>query len=212
MRFFDFIRKLTGTDEDSRLKKLSNRISELFRERTNIEERQKKTNSSADTSWFKITPTDQASVKIKDFTPPQFGKIQTMADLLEKREKEEQERNHQIRGVLTELFTKTIEQIKLENADKAEEYLYKASPLEKELKEDSFTEHFKSLQADIKELKSILLQKEIERREEEECKLAEERARKEKLEAERQERIRKQQLEKEREAREYEEKLARIEL
>lgn len=124
MRFFDFIRKLTGTNEDSRLKKLSNRISELFRERTNIEERQKKTNSSADTSWFKITPTDQASVKTKDFTPPQFGKIRTMADLLEKREKEEQERNHQIRGVLTELFTKTIEQIKLENADKAEEYLY----------------------------------------------------------------------------------------
>ena len=108
MRFFDFIRKLTGTDEDSRLKKLSNRISELFRERTNIEERQKKTNSSADTSWFKITPTDQASVKTKDFTPPQFGKIRTMADLLEKRKKEEQERNHQIRGVLTELFTKPL--------------------------------------------------------------------------------------------------------
>lgn len=166
MRFFDFFRKLTGTNEDSRLKKLSNRISELFRERTDIEERQKKTNSSADISWFKITPTDQVSVKTKDFTPPQFGKIRTMADLLEKREKEEQERKHQIRGVLTELFTKTIEQIKLENADKAEEYLYKASPLEKELKEESFTEHFKSLQADIKELKAILLQKEIERREE----------------------------------------------
>ena len=211
MRFFDFFRKLTGTDEDSRLKKLSNRISELFRERTDIEERQKKTNSSADTSWFKITPTDQVSVKTKDFTPPQFGKIRTMADLLEKREKKEQERGHHIRGVLTELFTKTIEQIKLENADKAEEYLYKASPLEKELKEDSFTEHFKSLQADIKELKAILLQKEIERREEEERKLAEERARKEKLEAERQERIREQQLEKEREAHEYEEELARIE-
>ena len=211
MRFFDFFRKLTGTDEDSRLKKLSNRISELFRERADIEERQKKTNSSADTSWFKITPTDQVSVKTKDFTPPQFGKIRTMADLLEKREKDEQERKHHIRGVLTELFTKTIEQIKLENADKAEEYLYKASTLEKELKENSFTEHFKSLQADIKELKAILLQKEIERREEEERKLAEERARKEKLEAERQERIRKQQLQKEREAREYEEKLARIE-
>ena len=217
MRFFDFFRKLTGTDEDSRLKKLSNRISELFRERADIEERQKKTNSSADTSWFKITPTDRVSVKTKDFTPPQFGKIRTMADLLEKREKEEkeekeeQERKHHIRGVLTELFTKTIEQIKLENADKAEEYLYKASTLEKELKENSFTEHFKSLQADIKELKAILLQKEIERREEEERKLAEERARKEKLEAERQERIRKQQLQKEREAREYEEKLARIE-
>ena len=87
MRFFDFFRKLTGTDEDSRLKKLSNRISELFRERTDIEERQKKTNSSADTSWFKVTPTDKVSVKTKDFTPPQFGKIRTMADLLEKKEK-----------------------------------------------------------------------------------------------------------------------------
>ncbi len=64
MRFFDFFRKLTGTDEDSRLKKLSNRISELFRERTDIEERQKKTNSSADTSWFKITSTDQISLSI----------------------------------------------------------------------------------------------------------------------------------------------------
>lgn len=87
MRFFDFFRKLTGTDEDSRLKKLSNRISELFRERTDIEERQKKTNSSADTSWFKVTPTDKVSVKTKDFTPPQFGKIRTMADLLEKGKK-----------------------------------------------------------------------------------------------------------------------------
>lgn len=211
MRFFDFFRKLTGTDEDSRIKKLSNRIRELFRERTDIEERQKKTNSSVDTLWFKITPTNQVSVKVKDFTPSQFGKIRTMADLLEKRRKEEQERKHQIRVVLTDLFTKTIEQIKLEDADKAEEYLYKASPLEKELKEDSFTEHFKLLQADIKELKTVLLQKEVERREEEERKLAEERARKEKSEAERQECFRKQQLEKECEAREYEEKLARIE-
>lgn len=64
MRFFDFFRKLTGTDEDSRLKKLSNRISELFRERTDIEERQKETKSSADTSWFKITSTDQISLSI----------------------------------------------------------------------------------------------------------------------------------------------------
>lgn len=211
MRFFDFFRKLTGTDEDSRIKKLSNRIRELFCERTNIEERQKKTNSSVDTLWFKITPTNQVPVKVKDFTPSPFGKIRTMADLLEKRRKEEQERKHQIRVVLTDLFTKAIEQIKLEDADKAEEYLYKASPLEKELKEDSFTEHFKSLQADIKELKAVLLQKEVERREEEERKLAEERARKEKLEAERQECLRKQQLKKECEAREYEEKLARIE-
>lgn len=211
MGFFDFFRKLTGTSEDSKIKKLSNRIGELFREKSDIIKKQKMINSSVDTSWYKLTPIEKNSAKAKEFSPPKFKKVRTMAELLEKRKKEEIERKHLVRSTLTDAYAQISEQIKLELADKAEESLYKISPLTKELHEESFEKRFKELLCEIKQLKELLLKREIESKAEEQRRLAEAKARKEKLEAERTEQYHQQQLEKERKAREYEEQLARAE-
>lgn len=210
MGFFDFFRKLTGTDEDSRIRKLSNRIRELFHEESKITERQRKQTSPVDTSWYTLSPNIQSSFQTEDFSPPQFAKGQSMADLLDKRKAEEQERKCSIRNKLAEIYAQIEEQIMSENAGKAEELLYKVSPLQNELHEDPFERKFNELQDKTKQLKKFLLQKEIERKEKEKRKLAEEKARKEKAEAERLERIRKLQIEKERKAREYEEQLAKV--
>lgn len=212
MGFFNFIRKLTGTDEDSRIKKLSNRISELFREKSEIELKQKKINSPANLSWYELNQIKQSPTNTKDFSPPKFEKVTTMAELLEKREREERERKQYIRSKLTATYSEIFEQIKLENAKNAEELLYTISPLVKELHEDSFENHFDELQQKIQQLRGTLIQREIERAEQERRRLAEERARKEKFEAERLERLRREQIEKERKAREYEEQLAKAEI
>lgn len=211
MGFFDFFRKLTGTSEDSRIKKLSIRIGELFQEKSKIIQKQKMINSSVDTSWYKLTPIKKNSAQIKDFSPPKFENVRTMAGLLERREKEEIERKHLIRSTLTDTYAQISKQIKLELADKAEGLLYEVSPLVKELNEESFERRFSELLCDIKQLKEILCKRESKRKAEEKQRLAEEKARKEKLEAERKEQCHQQQLEKERKAREYEEQLARAE-
>lgn len=211
MGFFDFFRKLTGTSEDSKIRKLSIRIGELFRERSEIIQKQRTINSSADISWYKLTPIKQNSAKAKEFSPPKFRKVRTMAELLEKRKKEEIERKHLIRSTLTDAYAQISEQIKLELVDKAEVLLYNVSPLVKELDEESFEKRFKELLHEIKQLKKLLLKREDERRAEKQRRLAEEKAKKEKLEQERIKQYHQQQLKKERKAREYEEQLARAE-
>lgn len=211
MGFLNFIRKLTRRDEDSRIKKLSNRIGELFREKSEIELKQKKINSPADLSWYKLSPLKQDLVSTKEFSPPKLEKVKSMVSLLEKREREERERKQNIRSKLTATYLQISEQIKIKDAESAEELLDSVFHLVKELHEESFEKRFNELQQEIKQLKELLIQEEIQRKEQEQRRLAEEKARQEKLEAERRERLRQEQIEKERKAREYEEQLAKVE-
>ena len=99
MGFFDFIRKLTGTDEDSKVKRLNNRITQLQKEKSNHDKELEKLKNtpSPDLSWFSIPPSVSQSDKVVTFTPRNFGTVRTMKDLLEKRKREEEERLKQLK-------------------------------------------------------------------------------------------------------------------
>lgn len=216
MGFFNFFRKLVSADEDRKIKKLSRRINDLSKESSAIAAKQKKRPSSVDvSSWYSLTPISQDTIQVNVFSPLTLGEVQSMAGLLDKRRDAELAHKRHIRSVLTERFVYISSQIKLENAGRAEEVLYAMSPLVQELHEESYDARFAELQLQIEQLKALLIQKEIERREQEKRRLAEEKARKERQKAQQADRIRQQKIKKEQEKQEeaslYEKQLARIE-
>lgn len=212
MGFFNFLRKLVSADEDRKIKKLSRRINDLSKESSAIAAKQMKRLSSVDVSlWYSLTPISQDATQVNVFSPLMLGEVQSMAGLLAKRRDAEFAHKRHIQSVLTERFVYISSQIKLENAGRAEEVLYAMSPLVQELHEESYDARFAELQLQIEQLKALLIQKEIERREQEKRKLAEEKARKERQKAQQAERIRQQEIEKEREAQRYEDRPAGIE-
>lgn len=211
-RLFDFLKKLIGTDEDSRINRLSNRLEELRQEEKGIEEKLKCiVTKTSDILWFHLSQIKEEKNNFEEFSPPKLQNVQKMIFLLQRRKDKELKQKQIIRNLLSDLYDKTLEQIKLKKPDKAEEYLYKASPLVEELNEENFTSRFKSLQSDIKELKGYLIQEQKREQEEKKRKLAEEKAIKEQQEAILKEQLRQKELEKERKAREYEEHLAKVE-
>lgn len=212
MGFFDFIRRLTGTDEDSKIKKLNSRIAQLQREKSNHDKELEKLKNtpSPDLSWFSIPPSVSQSDKVVTFTPRNFGTVRTMKDLLEKRKREE-ERLKQLKSNALKCFDSIRSLLEAEEVDIAENLLFQIAPIIKEIKDQSIQILFDENKDAITNLKESLRQREIERLRRE----AKEKAEKE--EQIRQEQIRQQliaaqkQKEKEDKAREYEEKLAREE-
>ena len=213
MGFFDFIRKLTGTDEDSKVKRLNNRITQLQKEKSNHDKELEKLKNtpSPDLSRFSIPPSVSQSDKVVTFTPRNFGTVRTMKDLLEKRKREEEERLKQLKSNALKCFDSIRSLLEAEEVNNAENLLFQIAPIIKEIKDNSLQTTFDDCKVEIANLKETLRQREIERREKE----ARERAERE--ERERLERLRRQEAaererqEKERKAREYEEKLAREE-
>lgn len=213
MGFFNFIRKLTGTDEDSKIKNLNSRISQLQREISNHDKELEKIKNAAapDLSWFNLHPTVEQSDKIITYTPHNFKNVRTMKDLLAKRKREEEERIRLLIANAIKCFDSIRSLLDAEEVENAENLLFQIAPIIKEIKEKSLQSSFDAYKDEIDNLKESLRLKEIERRE------REEREKAEREERERLERIRKQEAaererqEKERKAREYEEKLAREE-
>ena len=215
MGFFDFIfkRKRTGNDEDSKIKNLESRISELHHEQTKDYKRLVllKSSKPSDLTWFNISFILDKERKINVFTAREFGHVKTMKELLDRRKHEEEKRIKQLKDNIHRCFETISSLLENEDVAKAETLLYQIAPTIKEVKDKTIQESFDFYANQISTIKETLRQKEIEKQRRE----AIERAERE--EREHQERIRKadqlekERLEKERKAREYDEKLAREE-
>ena len=213
MGFFDFIRRLTGSDEDSKIKKIDSRISELHREKANLDKKleQIKSNKAQNLSWFNLSAYTSKSNDIKVFNSREFGVVKTMKGLFEKRKREEEERLQRLRSNAYNGFESIRSFLRQEDVGNAESLLYQIAPILKDLKDSDIQENFDECKCNIDSLKEVLHQRELEKQERE----AREKA--ERVERDRQEQLRKaekaekERQEKERKAREYEEKLAREE-
>ncbi len=210
--FSNIIKKITGKDEDSRSKKILDRIFFLQRFKSEQEKKLSELKSEeCDISWYHISPQEIHSKSSNVFTPKKIGSVKTMKDLLEKRKREEEERLRNLKNFVIKTFDTINQFIASEDAKKAEELLYQAAPILKQIKDSNLKANFESLKEEISSLRYKLHQREIERIERE----AREREEKEARERERirleNERAEKERLERERKAREYEEKLAREE-
>lgn len=213
MGFIDFLRKLTRTDEDSKIKKLSSRISELYQEKVYHDKRLEKMNSakSPDLSWFHLTLDFKQDDQVKVFTIRKFELVMTMNDLFEKRKREEEERIKMLKENANKCFDSIRSLLSNEDVKQAEVLLYQIAPILNDVKDDAIQRNFDEWKNQIAIVKETLCQRETEKQKRE----AKEKAERE--ERERQERLRKAEeaerelLEKERKAREYEEKLAREE-
>ena len=209
MGLFDFIRKITGATNEKRLEEISRKIEDLKRDKTTID---KKTIASPSPSTWYMLPKSQAKQnKKREFSPPSFGKVTTMAALLAKRERKEREKIARIHQDLSRLSTEIQSYLHSNNALKAEELLYQASPLVTELRDSATTSKFDELHKRLKDVKDYLHQQEVAKREEEErIRLAEIERQKE-LQKQREEHELALKRQKEQEAREYEERLALLE-
>ena len=211
MGFFEKIISIfRGPDYDKKAHKLSERIAELLTFKRRSEDKLKKLNSyTADTAWYKITPPSSTSKKQegKTFAPTQIHPTLTMKGLMEKRKREEAERVRQLKESVAQSFLEVQGFISDENANSAETRLFQIAPIVEKIKDESISSRFNSLVSDIENLKQVLIEREVRRKQEEERKrqerelqIREDAERKRKLEeAER--------LRKEREARGYEERL-----
>lgn len=211
MGFLDKLKSIFfGTGYEKKIRNLSERISELTTlKRRADRELEKLKNEIIKMPDFEIK---QLEVKeVKPFTSPKLHPVRTMKDLMQKRKEEEAER----RRLLQQQVTKNLDTIRTfisdEDPDSAEDLLFSTHSAIQELKDEQLENRYEDLLCDIRELKEVLRQREIERLEAEaKRKVAEEERKRE------QERIRKlreeeERLERERKAREYEEKLAREE-
>lgn len=213
MRILDFIRRLTGKDEDSKIRKLTERIFQLKKEKEKLDKElnARKNASTQDISWPQITPPKPKSEKITTFSPREIGKVRTMKELFEQRKYDEEERLRKIINDANKNFVAISSFLAAGNTEKAEQLLFQTAPIIQEVKDEELHNYFNHYKNKIEELKEVQRQREIER------KAREEQEKAEREERERIERIRlaeiaaKEKKEKERKAKEYEEKLYREE-
>lgn len=211
MGFFEnIILKLTGRDENSRMRKVNKELNELRLLKQNLDGQLDHLRSLAnpDKSKFILSKIDDIKIDIAIFSPRSLGHHVTMADLYERRLEAEKERIRQLRIEVERMFSLAQDLLREDDVEGAEETLYQASPLIKEIKDETLSSNYEDMLSDIADLKERMRIREIERLKAEEERLAQQ-------ELQRQENIRLQQeleeqirIERERQAREYEENLA----
>lgn len=213
MGFFDFIRRLTGNDEDSKIKKIDSRISELHREKIVHEKKleQLKGAKTSDLSWFKLSSGTKQLDKVNVFTTRKFGDVKTMKELFDKRRREEEARIKQLEANAYKGFDSIRVYLTREDVDSAEALLYQIATTLKEVRDNIILEQFDECKSQIALVKETLRQREIERKEREAKEKAEREEQERKKQRQRAEQAERERIEKERKAREYEEKLAREE-
>ena len=213
MGFLDKLKSIFfGSDYDKVVRNLSKRISELNDEKgkadVELESLEKKIIKIPS---FEIKQLEAKKIKVKPFTSPTPRPVRTMKDLMQKRKEEEVERRQQLQQQVAKNLDTARIFINDENPDSAEELLFRTSSALQELKDNQLNNLYEELLNDIKGLKDILRQKEIERLEAEDRQKAEEEKRKRDQDCLRRQREEEERQERKRQAREYEEKLVREE-
>lgn len=213
MGFLDFIRRLIGNDEDSKIKKIDSRIYELHREKIVHEKKleQLKGAKTSDLSWFKLSSGTKQLDKVTVFTTRKFGDVKTMKELFDKRRREEEARIKQLEANAYKGFDSIRVYLTREDVDSAEALLYQIATTLKEVRDNIILEQFDECKSQIALVKETLRQREIERKEREAKEKAEREEREREKQRQRAEQAERERIEKERKAREYEEKLAREE-
>lgn len=189
--------------------KITERINQLSYEKKAIDKELEKitTSSVEDLKSLYIQHKPSAQKEYHIFTPPEPIKVRTMKELYEQRTKEEVRRLAGIRQEIGARFDKIESLIQKEVVDRAENLLFETTPLLKEVKDEELNSRSNELLSQISELKEILLQREIKRREEEERQRIELENRRKEEERKRREKEEAERLRKEEEARRYEEQL-----
>lgn len=207
-------RRNNNTDYDDNIRNLDIRIHELQNEAKTADAKLEKLKKSvAKSNNFNLTTSSAVNTTIayKPFVPPKKKKIRTMKVLLDKRKAEEAERKQQLKQKISDSFDIINVYLVEEDAKRAEDLLFKTLSLLQQINDKRFFNTYNKLQDKINDLKESLLQKEIQRREEEARQRAEEEAQRLEQEKIKKQREEEERLERERKASEYEEQLAKEE-
>ena len=208
------LRRIRRPDYDKEIRDLEARINELleYKKAADKELEQLKGSVLSTPSLELVVPTgiDDKST-VKTFIPPKIEKTRSMKDLLEAREREEDERKRQLRQHVLKCFTTVKTLIEDKELERAEDLLFNTLSALQELQDEQLDCSYQELQSGINDIKEEQRQKEIRRKEEEARRLREEKERQLERELRRKQREEEERLEKERKAKEYEEKLAKEE-
>lgn len=208
MGFFDRILNLFSRSrrQKERIEKISRRIEEL----SQSSEANKEKSKTIQKKQFSVPSITYHKPKRKDiavFTPRQFGDITKMSFFIKKREEEHKKYIETLKVQITTLFPLIEKSISNEDISSATRQLKQCLPLLREVKDEQLWSQYRKLEESVKELREILLQREIAKKEAER-KAREEAERQRKLAEERErKRIEQERLEKERRAKEQEERL-----
>lgn len=213
MGLFSSIKSLFGwIDYDASTQRLNSNIQKQSRRKIEADEKAKRIASTdVDVSWYTLKPLEkQHSLEdITSYEPHEFQEITTMLFLLQKRDKEEQERIRKLYDSIERCFSSLDDFIRNEKAKKAKDLLFQIKPTIDSLKDDNLESRWHDYQDRISELELRLREIEIRRREEEKQRKKAEEDRRRLEEIKRKEAEEAARLERQRQAREYEEKLER---
>lgn len=201
------IRKLDG-----RIKSISDRINQLHRFKSEQDKHLGRLKSEEiDASWYKVSkPASIYNVTVV-FVPRQMEQTKTMADLVEKRRKDEEERQQRLKQDIIKSYD-TIDDLLVsdfENVKPAEDLLYQIAATLDQIQDEALRAKFDEYKEKISSFKEVLQNREIERIERKAKEEAEREQRKKEQERLAQERAEKERQEREQRAKEYEERLAR---
>lgn len=166
MRLFNFIRRLIGNDENSRIRQIDSRISELHCEKMALDKKLEQFNNAniPDLSWFNLSIDTKKADKVKSFITREFGEVKTMKQLFEKR-KSEEKRKKQLEANAYNGFDSIRACLRKEDVDSAEFLLYQITKTLNNVRNDAILELLDESKAQIASAKETHRQKDIERQE-----------------------------------------------
>lgn len=208
-RIYSFFK---GNEFEKTEKKLSSRIIELNKDKRDLDLRVEKMRTyNPDLSWFVFPINESSKMNISVFTPLKRGKVKTMKDLFERREREEAERIKRLKGEVEKCYETISLLLSSEDVEQAEHLLYAISSSLKELSNESLSERYDYFFSEIKDVKEKIRLREIERREQERQKELEAQLQREQELAEQIKKDNEERLRREEEARQYNERLLKQE-
>ena len=208
-RIYSFFK---GNEFEKTESKLSSRIIELNKDKRDLDLRVEKMRTyNPDLSWFVFPINESSKMNISVFTPLKRGKVKTMKDLFERREREEAERIKRLKGEVEKCYETISLLLSSEDVEQAEHLLYAISSSLKELSDESLSGQYDHFLSEIKDVKEKIRLREIERREQERQKEIEAQLQREQELAEKRRKDTEERLRREEEARQYNEKLLKQE-
>lgn len=124
-RIYSFFK---GNEFEKTESKLSSRIIELNKDKRDLDLRVEKMRTyNPDLSWFVFPINESSKMNISVFTPLKRGKVKTMKDLFERREREEAERIKRLKGEVEKCYETISLLLSSEDVEQAEHLLYAIS-------------------------------------------------------------------------------------
>lgn len=218
MGFFkDLIQRLRGKDNESRVRRLDQRVDELKSQARSLEDKAKNISTKPVESWYKLSDRKNYTNVVRiSFEPRKFKEVVTMKRLQEMREEEERKRIQRLKQNVNRTFNRIDALLENEKIDEASSLHAGIASAVKELDDSNLNTVYRSYKSKFSDIRDRIRKREIQRRIEEENRRKEIlRRQEEEKERQRQAEIRQKEREeaernrRQREAREYEERLKR---